>query len=257
MMIQFLEKKKTIIILLVVIWLLWYLYPQSTDEFSITVKDFPPIKRYKNIFTKEECQQIIDKARPRLKRSPLGPNNTINTTRTSYQAWLKHDELPCIKRCAEFVARITGLPVENQEDWQVLRYKPGQKYKAHYDACSEESPTYIDCCKDARAKGWGKRVYTFFIYLNDVEEGGETHFPKLNISFEPQEGTAIFWHNLTADHSKAHPNSKHAGMPPVKGVKWAINVWIREQPRHRTPKPTTPTITRPQPHHQPHHQLQN
>ena len=97
-------------------------------------------------------------------------------------------------------------------------------------------------------KDGGKRVYTFFIYLNDVEEGGETHFPKLNISFEPQQGTAIFWHNLTADRSKAHPNSQHAGMPPVKGVKWAINVWIREHPRHRSAKtckpnqhPTQPT----------------
>ena len=28
----------------------------------------------------------------------------------------------------------------------------------------------------------------------------------------------------------AHPYSEHAGMPVKKGEKWAINVWVRQNP---------------------------
>ena len=36
-------------------------------------------------------------------------------------------------------------------------------------------------------------------------------------------------HNLTKDRKERHILSEHAGMPVKKGVKWAINVWIREK----------------------------
>lgn len=39
----------------------------------------------------------------------------------------------------------------------------------------------------------GPRILTFFLYLSDVEEGGETAFPKLNISVRPKKGTALLW----------------------------------------------------------------
>jgi hypothetical protein len=32
----------------------------------------------------------------------------------------------------------------------------------------------------------GPRILTFFLYLSDVEEGGETNFPLLNISVNPK-----------------------------------------------------------------------
>ena len=79
---------------------------------------------------------------------------------------------------------------------------------------------------------WGQRVYTFFIYLNDVPEGGETNFPQLDLQFKPARGRAILWENLTKDKSIRHKLSEHGGMPVKEGVKWAINVWIREKPTH-------------------------
>ena len=32
-----------------------------------------------------------------------------------------------------------------------------------------------------RYSAWGPRLYTFFMYLNDVDQGGETRFTKLNL----------------------------------------------------------------------------
>ena len=191
---------------------------------------FPPIQKFNNVFTPNECNQIINLAKPNLFRSKLGVDEKTGIERTSKQTWIKKDALPCVERCSKFVADLTGLPVENQELWQVLRYEPGQEYRVHFDACSSNTDEYNSCIKNENDKGWGKRVYTFFIYLNDVPEGGETYFPRLNKIYKPKQGTAIFWNNLTKDQKMAHPYSEHAGMPVKKGEKWAINVWIRQNP---------------------------
>lgn len=45
----------------------------------------------------------------------------------------------------------------------------------------------------------GPRILTFFLYLSDVEEGGETVFPSLNISVSPKRGRALLWPS-TMDH---------------------------------------------------------
>ena len=39
----------------------------------------------------------------------------------------------------------------------------------------------------------GPRILTFFLYLSDVEEGGETAFPMLGISVKPKKGKALLW----------------------------------------------------------------
>jgi hypothetical protein len=38
----------------------------------------------------------------------------------------------------------------------------------------------------------GPRILTFFLYLSDVEEGGETSFPQLGISGEI--GVIVYFH---------------------------------------------------------------
>lgn len=34
---------------------------------------------------------------------------------------------------------------------------------------------------------------TRFLYLSDVDEGGETSFPHLNIAVKPKKGRALLW----------------------------------------------------------------
>ena len=36
---------------------------------------------------------------------------------------------------------------------------------------------------------------TAFIYLNDVEGGGQTHFTRLGIAVEPKLGRMVLWPN--------------------------------------------------------------
>ena len=42
----------------------------------------------------------------------------------------------------------------------------------------------------------GQRTWTTMIYLNDVEEGGETYFKYLNLKIKPKKGLLIGWNNL-------------------------------------------------------------
>lgn len=61
--------------------------------------------------------------------------------------------------------------VENGENIQVLRYEVTQKYEPHFDYFYDE--------KD-QLRG-GHRYATILMYLSDVEEGGETVFPKAEV----------------------------------------------------------------------------
>ena len=54
----------------------------------------------------------------------------------------------------------------------------GEYYKPHHDSSG---------AKDSSVSG--HRIMTFFLYLNDVPEGGETRFTNLDISVHPKKGT--------------------------------------------------------------------
>lgn len=70
---------------------------------------------------------------------------------------------------------------ENGEDIQVLRYEPGQKYEPHYDY-------FADKVNIARG---GHRVATVLMYLTDVAKGGETVFPRAEVSW-----SIYLWHSI-------------------------------------------------------------
>ena len=72
----------------------------------------------------------------------------------------------------------------------------------------------------------GVRVYTFFIFLSDVEAGGGTHFNVLGKTIAPKLGRAILWPSvLASDLLTTEMRTHHEAMPVEKGVKYAANLW--------------------------------
>ena len=138
----------------------------------------PWVITFDNFITDEEADAFIATTDHHFKRSLAG--DVVSPVRTSQQAWCQPgiaDECsnsPLINRVHERVVNVTGVPKNNAEFFQVLKYQPGQFYRTHHDQNTDP---------DSLA---GVRLFTFFIYLHTPDEGGETHFPKLGIKIRPK-----------------------------------------------------------------------
>ncbi len=74
----------------------------------------------------------------------------------------------------------------------------------------------------------GPRVFTFFLYLSDVEEGGGTSFPRLNLTVHPKRGSAVWWpHGYNDNPWRKDDRTHHEAMPVIKGTKCAANTTPR------------------------------
>jgi prolyl 4-hydroxylase len=110
-----------------------------------------------------------------------------------------------------------NIPVEHGEGIQILKYTPGQEYKAHFDFFTSSSNA---------AKN--NRISTIILYLNDVEHGGETFFPKLNFSVSPRKGMAVYFEYFYNDKN-LNELTLHGGAPVITGEKWVATQWMRRQ----------------------------
>jgi prolyl 4-hydroxylase len=176
----------------------------------------PLIVVLENVLSDEECETLIDMSKNKVKRSKIGVSREINDIRTSSGTFLEENEIATI--IERRIASIMNVPVEHGEGLHILNYKPGQEYKAHYDFFAENS---------SAAKN--NRISTLVMYLNDVEEGGETFFPKLNLSVSPKKGTAVYFEYFYQDTS-LNELTLHGGAPVTKGEKWVATQWVRRKP---------------------------
>lgn len=202
----------------------------ATDVSASNDKSLPPwVITFDNFVTAEECEEIIRLGyETGYKRSEdVGKRNVDGTAgsvqskgRTSENAWCsdrnecRSKEVPT--RIHNRMAQVMGIPAENSEDLQVLKYEVGQFYNTHHD--------YIPHQRDRQC---GPRILTFFIYLSDVEGGGGTNFPKLDITVMPKRGRALLWPSvLDSDPSVIDNRMKHQALPVEAGTKFAANGWI-------------------------------
>ena len=73
----------------------------------------------------------------------------------------------------------------------------------------------------------GPRVLTIFLYLNEVEEGGGTHFGQLGLTVQPKKGRALIWPSvLDEDLLEWDERTHHEALPVLSGLKYGANAWI-------------------------------
>lgn len=172
--------------------------------------------------TAEQCSKIMKESENNLVDSEVigGKHKNI---RNSKQTWISRDN-PLVKSMISKITRLYGIPAENAEDLQVVRYLPNQYYNEHHDSCCDDN----EKCREFITKG-GQRILTVLIYLNNEFDDGNTYFKNLDLKFKPPVGDAIVFCPLAKGTSKCHPLALHAGMPVTKGVKWVANLWFRER----------------------------
>ena len=88
----------------------------------------------------------------------------------------------------------------------------------------------------------GNRVCTVLIYLNNVESGGCTYFPRLDIRAQPREGCALVFFPAKVD-GEVDYQALHTA-EDAEDRKWVSQIWIRQH--HRTPHvPSVPELDGP------------
>lgn len=180
------------------------------------------IEEISNFLSKKDCETIIKMIDQNKTRSSVAGSGTSKSTyqetRTSSTSNLDLNN-PTIKRVHKRIAKYLDLDITRGEALQGQLYEPGQYFKPHTDYF--EGDTYINHCL-----GSGNRIHTLMIYLNSPEEGGETNFPNLEISYKPKRGKAISWPNMV--DGQVIPDMLHEGSEVKKGKKYIITSWWRE-----------------------------
>jgi len=130
-----------------------------------------------------------------------------------------------IKRAKELTGTHYSFP-------QTVKYERGQYYKPH-----------VDTGEAMGGSATGHRIYTLLLYLSDVEEGGETHFPLIGGAatgagprgflgerqgtyVKPVKGSALLWANVLPNDAEDPDNRMlHGSLPVTSGVKISTNLF--------------------------------
>ena len=164
------------------------------------------------------CAELIDAARPRLRLSGTafgGPSDV----RTSATCMLRRSR-PVVERLFAKVGKLLAKPGAHFEDPQVSRYDSGEYYKVHFDgpgATEPEARMFLAC--------GGQRLATVLVYLNDVNAGGATRFPLLDLDVRPKLGRALVFQPGTTSGA-IEQRLLHEALPAVD-TKWVCQVWVR------------------------------
>ena len=226
----------------------------------------PWVVEFDDFVSEDEAAALIAVANDSLVRSLAG--DQVSPVRTSNQFWCSTGEClrdEAVRRVTERVANVTGVPSRNMEYFQILRYEPGQFYRraraprAPAGRVARRSPFAFRLSRgwrgvspraalsalalarapsarrshhDQNSAPWtpqGVRLLTFYIYLNDVQQGGGTSFTDLGIAVQPKRGKAVLWPSvLDAQLERIEPMTHHEALPPVSGTKYGANLWLHQ-----------------------------
>ena len=182
-----------------------------------TYKDFIGI--YENAFPKEYCDFIITTFKKHQDASNDRPildgENGFQAKAMGLTPYLDDNSLKAFYNCMEdivkqYINKYRQLIVETRAgyeiaDFKVQQTKPSEGYHMWH---SEFDPSPRHCIR------WG----VWALYLNDIEEGGETEFLYQSRRIDARMGRVMF--------CPAGYTHTHRGNPPLTGDKYCITTWL-------------------------------
>ena len=181
------------------------------------------IEVYDDAFDKEWCQLMIDqfetwksKDMTTVTRREI---NLVQDERVQYD-WAPHPTIvywhPDL--VDQWYEGVNACYMKYRKEYQIL------------EACGPHSAKGMSIQKTTANQGYhnwhsenmeyasGHRLLVYALYLNDVDEGGETEFLYQGEKVAPKAGRMVMW-----PASFTHP---HRGNPIYKGEKYIITGWI-------------------------------
>jgi len=193
------------------------------NERIVNINNF--IGTYDNYITKEECDKVI-----KIYKEQDRFNNTLSRINTEKSPVLE-------KQDQQFFANAGNMDIwwENLKPmianfdlaWNHYAINTGadDAYKTNFLYTTlkiqKTLPTegyhlwHIEHNKGSENE---PRAFVFSIYLNDVEEGGETEFLHFSKRIKPKAGRIVIW-------PAAFPYV-HRGNPPLSGEKYILTSWM-------------------------------
>ncbi|KAI8099575.1 uncharacterized protein BX664DRAFT_321636 [Halteromyces radiatus] len=202
-------------------------FPQLIAKHGLKVEQVEPNQIYliPHFFNAKECESLIQYFDTHLTPQTVSlypkPGEAFRSNdRQSMQDPIlanKIWELGLDKLCAqeEGINQVSlpRQPCGLNSNLRIYRYRPGQRFEAHYD----------DTVKDTATGYWTD--WTLLIYLNDTMEGGETVFYKDHgkkkkkmsdpVVIRPQQGLALL-------HRHGQHCLLHEALEVTRGNKWVL-----------------------------------
>ena len=103
--------------------------------------------------------------------------NTTSYLRSNKTASLSYSDLGSASAFRDLAAGVLRLHYTQAEHLSIIKYDLGEEYAPHHDCFTDKTLT-------ANNPEAGQRIFTALLYCTDVQEGGQTIFPKLDIEVE-------------------------------------------------------------------------
>ena len=183
--------------------------------------NFNGIEEYRNVFPIDYCKQLIEtfeqRASMQLTEHQTGFKNQderifmdmsnhnnmfhvdADLCKFFYQTVVKTYEEKYGKKYDSLRAVVQHSP----KGMSIQKTRPHQGYHAWHCECA-------DLCTSSR-------VMAYTLYLNSVEEGGETEFLYQGVKIKPEPGKLVFF--------PAYYTHPHRENPIYKGVKYIVSGW--------------------------------
>ncbi|CAJ1371738.1 unnamed protein product [Effrenium voratum] len=227
--------------------------PSSPSEWRV-LSEFPRIYVADGFLSHQECDVLRSQVAGRLEPAKVVEKEENKydqqaKVRNNKQIWLNRTEerdLPEVFHILKRMHRAALIPEDDAEALQIGHYSVEEKYETH---------------QDSDPRSGVARPATMIVYLNDVEEGGETLFPLshrrecnmrwrrdaegnqrfgiqnccdredlLRISAKKGRAVLFFNHDMGGDRDIL---AEHAACPVKQGEKWIAQRWFRYQPYQR------------------------
>ncbi len=169
-----------------------------------------------SVYSKESCNHLIDyfEENINLAKPGGGGNKKLNNLEICLRIDFKNPsgfglENILSNKVSQFKVKFPLINSINK--WNVYptcqfaRFKPNNYYR------------YIHC-EQSNGEPFIRRVFAWMIYLNDIKEGGGTHFHHQNFTTKPVAGNLYIW--------PAGWTHMHVGVNAPYESKYTITGWV-------------------------------
>lgn len=183
---------------------------------------------FENVVSKEFCEKVISHfdyleetgyyIKPRLGRNPLQVSDqqlflTDTPFSSDFELHSLHKSIShefnsgiseCLDNYRSKYSYLLDLDNVTVNDLKVQKTRPGEGFHAWH---CESFDRYT-----------ANRILTLQLYLNTIEDGGETEFLYQSQRIKPEQGKLLIW--------PAGYTHIHRGNPPLKDTKYIITTWM-------------------------------